>query len=339
MTLRGYVAGAPIQTEDRLSLEFSAPSALYRDTLGSILKSIEPWRVEPALLVDDDTRLSEELARRSRAARKEREWAAGLGLMDASRSFDPDMMRAVSYLRAGMRRHAQEVMESVALRHPADRTPRLVLGYLLMSSNEGGSIPSAIENLRAAVALDPDEPRARVYLARALYAAGRLPEALAENERARSLDPSIAETASDRCAMLLSAGDAPSAEAACLQAVALDPTLAEAHANLGVTQSRRARLEAAESSYRRALQLDPGLADARYNLAALLERQARALEGLELLEPLLSRDGLADAATLRLAARLSLAASDRASARRYIDRSFALEPENAESRELERMLR
>jgi Flp pilus assembly protein TadD len=167
------------------------------------------------------------------------------------------------------------------------------------------------------VALEPDEPRARLFLARALYAAGRLEEALGHNALASRLDPGLAEAHSDRCAMLLAAGDVPSAEASCLSAAGLDPGLAEAHANLGVVRARRGRWTEAEASYRQALDLDPALPDARYNLAALCERQGRWREGLSVLGPLIDSPAVTDAETLDLAARLALGAGDHRAAERY----------------------
>src|SRR5262249_52743811 len=60
--LRRFSAGAVPQTEDRLSLEFTAPTALYRDTLGRIVKSLEPYRGDPAALAGDDRALAAELS-------------------------------------------------------------------------------------------------------------------------------------------------------------------------------------------------------------------------------------------------------------------------------------
>lgn len=337
--LRQFAAGARLQTEDRLSLEFTAPAALYRDTLGRIIKSLEPYRGDPTLLAGVDQALASELSRRARAGRKEREWAAGLGLLQASRAPDTDLMRAVSFLRAGMRAHALEILRSSSLRHPSERLTHLLLGYLYMSAQGSDSAGRAIRELQAAVEIDPDEPRGRLYLARALYAVGRLDAALAENLAASRLDPSLAEPFNDRCAMLLAADDVASAEASCLEALSRDPSLAEAHANLGVVQSRRGRPDAAERSFRRALELDGSLADARYNLAALCERRQRPGDGLAALAPLLSGPGLADAEVLRLAARLAIQAKDRDAARDYLEKSLLVEPENEESKQIKGMLR
>jgi len=334
--LAALTRGAAIQTEDRLGLEFNALPALHRDTLGAILGAIDPFRTSPVALADGDPSLAAELSGRERAGKREREWAAGLGLLRMSEVADPDLLAAMSYLRGGMREHALELLRDLILRRPSDRTARLVLAHLLMSE---GRVDEASRNLLEAVRLDPQDPRGHIFLSRALFAGGHPEEALASNASALALDPGSAVAFSDRCGMLLAAGDSPSAEAACLDALSLDAGLAEANANLGVVRMRRGRPAEAEAAYREALRLDPGLEDARYNLAALLERSGRAAEGLAVLAPLVSPGGTADADTLRLAARLALANGDRSRARAYLDSSEAIDPGNEEAQRILRMMR
>ncbi|HET9482092.1 MAG TPA: tetratricopeptide repeat protein, partial [Candidatus Polarisedimenticolia bacterium] len=331
-----FASGARLHVEDRLDLEFTAPSALHRETLGEILRSLEPYRTDPAGLVPGDLRLAAEVRRLARRSREERAWAAGLGLMDPGGRLDPELLMALSWLRSGMKGAALEAMRDLAMRRPAERLVRLVLAHLLMSE---GRVEDAARELATAVALRPDDARGRLYLARALYASGRIEEALGHNEMAVHLDPALAEAGSDRCAMLLAAGDIASAEAACLAATRLDADLAQAHANLGVVRAHRGRLAEAEASYRRAIELDPELSDPRYNLAALLQRAARWREGLETLGPLLGPGVEPDAAVLILAARLSSGAGYRSEAARYLEASRRLDPENPELKTVEVMLR
>lgn len=335
-SLRAFSEGAPSQTEDRLALETSAMRALHRETLGEILAALEPHRTPPVLASGTTVDLLVDLTRRAREARREREWATGLGLLEPEGGGGFEMIEAISRLRAGLRADALEAVTEAVLRRPSDRLPRVVLAHLMMSA---GRVEEAATQLEAATAIAPDDARLRLFLARALFAAGRRSEALASNAESRRLDPRLAEAASDRCAMLLAAEDMASAEAACLEALSDDPGLAEAHANLGLLQARRGRLEEAERSYRAALVLDRDLADARYNLAALLERGDRAAEGAEVIRPLVTESALPDAQALRLAARLALLSGDAGSARVYLERSLALEPDDRESADLRKRLR
>ncbi|HEY3174974.1 MAG TPA: tetratricopeptide repeat protein [Candidatus Polarisedimenticolia bacterium] len=339
--IRGFALGSPAQTEDALSLEYSAPAALHRETLGAILGILEPARMDPARLPGVSESLARDLRWRARLARKEREWAAGIGLLSGGLSgADPDLLRAASYLRAGMKEHAMETLRALVLRRPTERTPRLMLAHLLMSFAAAGrpdAAEAAILELRAAVTLEPGDGRARLLLSRALFAAGLSEDALLENRRIPA--PISAEAASDRCAMLLAVADDASAEAYCLEAISMDSDLAEAHGNLGVVRARRGRPAEAEASYRRALDLDPDLSDTRFNLGALFERQGRAAEGISVLAPLLDGShGRADATVLRLAARLAIAAGDRNAARVWLAESMEAEPGSTEAADMERLL-
>ncbi len=329
-----FARDAQLQTEDRLELEFTAPRALRSENLGEILSSLEAVRADPSgqawSLSGGEALLAAELARRAREAKREREWVAGLGLLSGGAA-DLDLLQAIGYLRAGMKRHAFEAVSELALQRPADRLPHLLLAHLSMSA---GRMEDAVRELEAAVALDAEEPSLRLFLSRALYASGDVPAALLHNIEASRLAPALAEPHSDRCAMLVTLGDLPSAEAACREAIDRDADLSQAHANLGVVHSRRARLEEAEAAYRTALDLDPSLLDARFNLASLLERRGRSREGLEVLVPGLSRVEALDGEALRLAARLAAGTGDTARALEFLEASLGVEPGNSEARAL-----
>ncbi len=331
--LVAFTAGAPIQTEDRLGLESSAPVALGTETLGEILAALEPWRTDNARRWSHDRDLAHALARRARAAREERAWAAGLGLL-AARPHDPLLQDAISWLRGGMPERALVQVRRAASARPGDALPHLLQAQIAMTI---GAHDEAVRALTSALAVTHGDDRVRLFLARALFASGRILEALAHNaESLRTEDP-LAEASSDRCAMLIHLDDLPSAEAACRDALAQDPALAEAHANLGLIHVRRARRAEAEASYLEALAIDPYLDDARFNLAALYERTGREHEGLSVMDPLVERAPF-DGDVLRLAARLALATGDRERARAWIDRSLTLDPSNEESLDLSRRI-
>ncbi len=316
--VRRFVEGVALQSEESLALEFAARRSLRLDTLGAVMASLEPHRLRPAslaaLIAPRDDRLAVDLARRARQSGREREWAMGLGLTRSFGPSDPSLLRALSFLKAGMRRHALEAVLEASRHRPSDRFPHLLLAHLSMSL---GLVAEAVAELGRAAALDPDDARTRLYLARALFSAGDLPAALAQNAESIRLDPSLAETFNDRCGMLVSADDLPSAEAACREALDLDPSLAPAHANIGLLHARRGRLSEAEASYRRALDLEPELTDARYNLALLLERTGRPEGGLEVLRPALQAAFGPAAEDYRLAAELARAAGDAEAASAY----------------------
>ncbi|HKY32086.1 MAG TPA: fused MFS/spermidine synthase [Candidatus Polarisedimenticolia bacterium] len=331
LELSGLTAGAPLQSDDRLSLEFTAPRALHRETLGSIVAALEPWRASPARWARGDRPLEAALASRMRAARQERRWADGLGLLRGRPARDPWLMAGLSYLKAGMRHRALSAMQQAASRMEHDPLPRLVLAHIHMAAGDSGR---AARELEVAVDRAPADARSWLFLARARFASGRLGDALRAAAEARRLAPELAEASSDRCALLLAAGDEAGAGEACDEALRLDPDGAEAWANRGLVHSRLGAPEQARACYRRALEIDPALADARYNWASLEARQDRPADGLAVLAPALVPGEETDAGLLRLAARLSLQAADAAAARRYLKRSFELEPVSEEGEEL-----
>jgi spermidine synthase len=323
LQLADLAAGAALQTEDRLALEFTAPRALREETLGGILRVLEPHRVSPATLVPGDAELAAALEREARAGREERRWAAGLGLFEAEGIQDPELLHALAFLRAGMRRPALDAVRAVAARHPREALPRMILAHLAMAQGHAGEAAAALAD---AVAAEPGNARARLFLARALFAAGRLPSALAVNDDVRRLDPDSVDAVSDACAMRLAAGDDQAAAPFCERAAA-EGSIAEALANLGVLRAREGRFDEARSAYDAALARQPDLQDARYNLAALAWRQGLEIEGLRALEPLL--EGAPDVEVMLLAARLAARSGDAAGARHWMERARALDPQAA----------
>jgi tetratricopeptide (TPR) repeat protein len=130
----------------------------------------------------------------------------------------------------------------------------------------------ALQALRMAAQLLPDDAGVHNNLGNALGRLGQLDEAVASYRRALLLTPDFAEAHNNLGHTLLDLGQPDNAAVSCRRAVDLKPRYAEAHDNLGCALLELGRLEDAAASYRRALEIEPGFVETRNNLGlALLE--------------------------------------------------------------------
>ncbi len=149
-----------------------------------------------------------------------------------------------------------------------------------------GELEIALEDLTAALQLEPEYGAARYALGQALRKLGRTDDArreLALADRHRDREPPLDAALAARLASLRTgaidalhtgidlaqAGDLVAAVERYHEALRLNPDLAETHAQLGAAQLARGRLDEAQHHLDRGLELDPGNADARYNLGVL----------------------------------------------------------------------
>lgn len=141
-----------------------------------------------------------------------------------------------------------------------------------------GRPEEALDALRKAVALKPDDPELPLDLANLLAAAGRPLDALeqyrASLQRRPDHPPSLLGVA-DALALV---GRLDEAKAAYRKALSVQPALPEAHRNLGLLELQLGDLAAAEASLRAALKLTPDDRDAHGALAEVLRRRGRMEE-------------------------------------------------------------
>ena len=120
-----------------------------------------------------------------------------------------------------------------------------------------GSLDSAIADLRALLAVEPEYARAHALLAACLYDKGDAKAALEEAEAALQLDE--ADILGHHIAGLshLRLKNIPAAEAAIRRAIEIDPENAESHRLLGALYDSHAKLKEARAAFEEALRLDP----------------------------------------------------------------------------------
>jgi tetratricopeptide (TPR) repeat protein len=199
---------------------------------------------------------------------------------------------------------------------------RLGAGVLLLGEGRG---EGAIDELAAAVELDPGLRLARMQLAGALAQRGRYEEAIAHFDRLLADHPDDAAALTRRAASRLRLGDERRARADLERAVAVAAdAAAEAAArtvlaNLDLTQGR---LEPAAEHYRLALAADPDHRDALRGHGLLLGRQGRFREAAATLGRLASLEPH-DAAIREAEASALILAGDEAAARRRLEAAAA----------------
>lgn len=169
-------------------------------------------------------------------------------------------------------------------------TPAESLFHAARAHLDAGDHAAAANDLRAALALDPDAAAVHANLAFALAAGGEAGAAEHHYRRAIALAPAEAQTYLNLGA-LLTAQHRPAAALAVYDAApAHVRQLPALLSNRGMALVGAGRDGAAEACYRRALDLDPGYGKAAFNLAYLLLRQGRWTEGWQRLE---ARDWIA----------------------------------------------
>jgi tetratricopeptide (TPR) repeat protein len=151
---------------------------------------------------------------------------------------------------------------------------------LAFELQQQGRYEVAIEGWRKALALTPDDARARNNLGLCLAQLGRRDQAAAEWEKAVQLDPGLAHAHNNLATELWRRGKLEEAEGHWRRAVDLNAGLADSHYNLGVALSRRGKMEEAIAAWRKAIEIDPGIAGAHANLGRVFAERGALDEAI-----------------------------------------------------------
>ncbi len=163
------------------------------------------------------------------------------------------------------------IFQEAARRYP--KSPRILIG-LGLSLYSRGKYDEAVKAFLAAVALNPADPRAYVFLSKAYNSSPlQADEVVQAFRRYADLQPNNS-LAQYYYAVSLWKGkrtedttlDQQAVEALLLKSVSLDDSLAEAHVQLGNLYADQHKYDKSIPQYERALQLDQNLADAHYRL-------------------------------------------------------------------------
>jgi Flp pilus assembly protein TadD len=310
--LREYGNG-PIQRDDRLGLEFSAPQGLYatRDSQNvETLRQLAANSPRPPLVTANVVSATPDMWRdlglmhlNAKAADLAYEALARAVQGD---SHDEAALAGFSRAAAAARRgeSAETLLEHQAQRDPRNVPVRVALSRLLASE---GKTEAALRTASESLAIDPSSAIAREQLASVLadagdsarldgvvqamnrddpvrpgtlyyravlaFLRGEFAEAAAIGERAAAADPSNARVQNLLGAAFGNLGRPDRARAALEAAARADPRDPSALTNLGMFELQSGNASAAASRLGEALLLDPDLAPARAGLAEALDRQ------------------------------------------------------------------
>ena len=134
---------------------------------------------------------------------------------------------------------------------------------------ESGDTEGAIESLKEALQLDPQNARAHHVMAMIHFNAGRLDEARDAITQASTYDNDDPELHAN-CAAIMNVCDRPmEAEAAARHAIELAPEMAAGYCNLGVALEAQGKYPSAREQLAKAIELRPGYLEALISLGNL----------------------------------------------------------------------
>ena len=160
---------------------------------------------------------------------------------------------------------------------PEDARARNNYGQTLARA---GKTTDAIAQLQKAVLIKPHYPEAHNNLAIALAGAGRSNEAIDHYRQALDDNPDYAEARNNLGRALLEEHRLPEAIEQLQDAIAINPEYAEAHNNLGYALASQGRLDEAMQHYRQAIESDPKYAHAYNNFGQTLAMQGNFDEAI-----------------------------------------------------------
>jgi tetratricopeptide (TPR) repeat protein len=193
-----------------------------------------------------------------------------------------------------------------------------------------GAVDTALERVRRAIELDPDNASAHNNLAVVLEAKGQIDEAVAAYREAARLDPSSVGRRFTLARLLGRLGRDEEAAAELRSVLALAPDFGEGRIELARVLTRQGRPEEAELEYREALLADPRATPARWELVAVLERLGKKDEARRELDTLLAAAPDFAPAQFKLGGVLA-EAGDTAGAIERFRRAAELDPDMAEA--------
>jgi len=164
-------------------------------------------------------------------------------------------------------RDSESLWRATLERNPRSREAHNNYGDWL---SKNGRRAEAIEQFRAAIAIDSTLVLPRVNLGVALQDDGRLEEAAAVLGEAARIAPRDADALRSLGIALIDLGEPARARAALEASLRIEPDAAAAIVNLGVALVELGERTAAIERFREALRLDPENAEAKMNLAAQL---------------------------------------------------------------------
>ena len=275
--LARYASGAPVLTDDRMTLEFSAPREIHRRSggeNGAALRALRaPGTGPPALVRAEADATAGGAAWRRRAVMLARSDVHSLAYDDFVRALrlDPDDAVALDgFVRSAVLLTRSADALSWVKTLGGDRTPsvaRTVAGSKLLAAS--GARDDALALARAAAAATPPPPEALEQVAALLADAGDSTALDAAVAALRQAYPDRAATAFYEAVSAILKNDAGTALIHANRAIALDASYAPVYDLAGAAHTKLGQPELARAMFERSLVFDAHDSTAYTNLGLL----------------------------------------------------------------------
>jgi spermidine synthase len=311
--LQRYAGGAVTQTDDRNTLEFSGPLALYAsqpaDNEAELLALADRAELPPAALAVLERGGAIEWKHRGEMLMKAHAYAAAYDAFTQSAARDPgDETALAGWVEAaaasGRTQDVQRALESMARANPDKSAPGVALARLLAA---GGAFESAIARARAIAAARPDDPRALELLASIVADAGDAASLQPVVERMRNRHPERDETWYYAAVLSFLTDRLDQALSEASHAVELNARHTLAQNLIGSTYARQRQLDRARQAFRAALDSNPAEASTYTNLGMLELEAGNPQAAISYFAEALTLDPADDRARAQLTAALAAA--------------------------------
>jgi Flp pilus assembly protein TadD len=304
--LTRYGGNAPIQDDDRMALEFSAPRAIYGRMTGenaTAIRALAANAHRPVVRAAVEHASDASWAAAGAMAQKADAYSVAYENFQRAVRLNGRNAEALSGLSdaavgAARQQEARTLLQSLANAEPGNASVRVELSRLLAMM---GNVDQAVAAADEAMRLTPDDPRAgeqlasvladagdaarlgpfaerlmarfpdrdkpRFYRATALFLAGRTEQAIAEARRLVAADPKNGRTQNLLGVACATAGQGACAISAFEASLAANPRDPATHVNLGVYRLQSGDPAGAIEAFSAAVTLDRSSGAARQGLA------------------------------------------------------------------------
>ena len=313
--LRRYAAGAALQTDDRMALEFSGPRALYnsvdRNNASDLRQLLKPGDGPPAIRRAWNSAGAEQWRNRAAMMLKVGDYPSAYRDYMKALALDPTdagALEGVGPMAVATRHEAEalELLKSSISKYPQSSAIRVEVSKLLATTNafdeaiavateaatSGRDEGPALEQLAAifsdlgdARRLDgvlvrlqqfqPDAARTYYFAATSKFLHGRFDEAVRLAQKAAALDPKYAAAQKLLGASYGNLGQPDAARNAFEAALRLNPRDSATYVNLGLLESAAGNRVAGAGYFAESLWLDPSSTAARQGLVQAREGMTR----------------------------------------------------------------
>jgi spermidine synthase len=260
--LTRFGSGAPVQTDDRMSLEFTAARAMHAPPEGQAarLRTLTAGATLPAAVASiARSARTEEWTARGDAALRANAFAVAHESFRRAAALDSRSARALrgsSEAAAGLRQFADEIawLKTVAAAEPGNAAVRVELSYAMAVAGEA---EAAIAAARDAARIDPSSAEPLEQLASIFADLGDTDRLTSAADDLVSRFPGRIDGRYYRAAALFLADRAPDAERALRMLLSSDPQHAKGLNLLGVICAAREDRDCARESFTLSLAVNP----------------------------------------------------------------------------------